>query len=232
MTGIRKKLLRKLRSSKTIDRFLGRDMDRYLNYVTGLVHIGANSGQECAIYDGYGLNVVWVEPIPRIFEQLQKNISRYDKQRAFQELITDTDNIEYKLHIANNNGASSSIYDFKDHKDMWPDIDYEDSILLKSRTLSSLFKIELLDISKYQALVVDTQGSELLVLKGSLPLLSYFKYIKVEVADFESYEGCCTLSEMELFMQENGYVEFARKKYAKNDKGGRYYDLIYKREGF
>lgn len=38
----------------------------------GVVHVGANLGQERELYEHYGLNVLWVEPIPEVFEQLKK----------------------------------------------------------------------------------------------------------------------------------------------------------------
>lgn len=228
MHSLRRKIERKIRRSKFIDKLLGNNMDKFLKDISGVIHVGANIGQECKLYNQYGLNVVWIEPIPRLFEELKGNISGYSNQLGFQELITDMEDKEYEFHVANNNGASSSIYDFNDHKDMWPDIHFEESIFIKSRTLTSLFKEQGLDAAKYQALVMDTQGSELLVLKGSLPLLKFFKYIKTEVPDFESYKECCTLGEMEKFMNEHGYKEHARKGYAKNANGGRYYDIIYR----
>ena len=206
-----------------------REEHNFLKDIFGLVHVGANFGQECHLYDEYGLNVIWIEPIPHIYDQLRDNIKKYKKQRAFNELITNKDNKEYKFHIANNNGCSSSIYPFKEHKDIWPSIICEKMISIVSTTLTSLYKKESINSSLYQALVMDTQGSELLVLKGCIPILQYFKYIKTEVADFESYEEGCTLLEIENFMFEHGYEELARNKFAESSKGGSYYDITYKK---
>lgn len=100
---------------------------------------------------------------------------------------------------------------------------------MNSITLTSLFKRKLIDIAKYQALIIDTQGSELLVLKGSLPILNKFKYIKTEVADFESYDGCCQLPEMIDFMTEHGFKEYSRDKFTQRTEGGSYYDIIFKK---
>ncbi|WP_143594022.1 FkbM family methyltransferase [Synechococcus sp. BO 8801] len=62
---------------------------------------------------------------------------------------------------------------------------------LKSTTLPSLLKVHQLDERDYQALIMDTQGSELLVLKGAIPVLKALPFIKTEVPDFEAYTGCC-----------------------------------------
>jgi hypothetical protein len=73
--------------------------------------------------------------------------------------VTDAENKVCEFQIANNTGESSSIYDLKDHKDIWPDIHYQEA----SRALTSLFERESLDLSKYQVLILNTQGSELQV---------------------------------------------------------------------
>ena len=216
-----------LNSGKLITKLLGKNPERFLKDISGVVHVGANTGQERKIYNSYRLDVIWVEPIPDIFEQLKNNIKGYKNQQAFKALITDVENKKYELHIASNNGASSSIYELKHHKDIWPHVSYQKSISMNSITLTSLFSRELIDSTKYQALVMDTQGSELLVLKGSLPILKNFKYIKTEVADFESYDGCCQLKEMRDFMIEHGYKEYHCNKFAQREKGGSYYDIIF-----
>ncbi len=203
--------------------------DEFLNDISGVVHIGANTGQERKLYCSHGLSVIWVEPIPEVFAKLNDNIRGLKKQQAFQALVTDVDDKKYKFHIANNNGESSSIYDLKQHRDIWPSVDYTTTIYLNSITLASLFKREQISPNNYQALILDTQGSELLVLQGSLPILSHFKYIKTEVADFESYEGCCQLSDISDFMVENGYKEISRNKVASRTEGGSYFEVVYKK---
>ena len=203
--------------------------DKFLKDISGVVHVGANIGQERERYNNYGLSVIWVEPIPDVFERLNKNIKPYNNQLAIQALITDLDDKQYEFHIANNDGASSSIYELKHHKDIWPSVNYQKSISIKSTTLTSLFKNKSIDISKYQALIMDTQGSQLLVLKGSIPILNRFKYVKTDVADFESYKGCCQLLEIIDFMNEHGFKEHSRKKFAQRAAGGNYYDIIFEK---
>src|SRR6266404_1018899 len=57
-------------------------MNRYLRQVSGVIHVGANTGQERYLYASYGLDVLWIEPIPSAFDELCKNISVLPKQRA------------------------------------------------------------------------------------------------------------------------------------------------------
>ena len=206
-----------------------RDHGQFGGHVRGVVHVGANTGQERLIYDKEGLNVLWIEPIPSVFDTLVANIRALPKQRAVCALVTDRDGVETPFHIANNDGKSSSILDLKHHADIYPDIKFKSTITLKSATLTALFAREGLDPADYGALVMDTQGSELLVLQGALPLLRGFEYIKTEVADFESYAGCCQLADIDAFMRRHGYHEIWRKKFSERAQGGSYFDVIYRK---
>ena len=177
-----------------------------------------------------GLRVLWVEPIPKVFEELKSNVSQLPRQRAIQALVTDRDNETCQFHIANNNGASSSILELKDHKCIWPNVEYTETVALVSTTLSSLVREQDIDPSLFDALIMDTQGSEMLVLKGAEPILKHFKFVKTEVADFESYAGCCQLADLGRFMTLHGFREYSRHAFARRSKGGAYYDVTYKRK--
>ena len=220
-----KTILRRARSK------LNLDPDRFLRKVSGVIHIGANTGQERELYAQYGLRVIWIEPIPEVFETLKANLTGFPRQRALKCLVTDQDNVEHRFHIANNYGASSSILDLNLHKDVWPQVTYERTITLRSKTLASLLKDEHIDTSEYDALVMDTQGSELLVLKGAVSIMQNFTHIKTEVPDFESYKGCCQLVDIESFLVRHGYQKFSRHKFAEHPEGGNYYDVVYNRKG-
>ena len=116
-----RKILRKIKR-----KFHLNATDRILRSGSGVIHVGANIGQEREQYYKMDLNVLWVEPIPHIFEQLNENISDIPKQEAIQALVTDKDGESYDFNIASNNGASSSIFDIKEHADIWPDVKFED----------------------------------------------------------------------------------------------------------
>lgn len=218
------------RLGRKIARFLNGDLDRFMNDVSGIVHIGANTGQERHRYAQLGLRVLWIEPIPEVFAQLERNIESLPNQRAVQCLITDKDGELVEFNIANNGGASSSILKFAEHKEIWPGVEFTTTLKLRTTTLATAFGTYDIDPTAYQAMLLDTQGAELLVLQGSQSLLGGFMYVKTEAADFESYEDCCRLVDIEAFMISQGYAEIAREWFAGNGKGGNYYDVVYKRK--
>jgi FkbM family methyltransferase len=215
------KILRRLR------RLFLPDPNRFLRTARGVVHIGANVGQERALYDRYGLDVLWVEPIPDVFAVLAANIAAFPKQRALQCLVTDRDDAPYEFNIANNGGESSSILPLEQHRDVWPKVHFTTSITLRSSTLATLLARERIDVARYDALVMDTQGSELLVLKGADALLERFRFIKTEVPDFEAYTGCAKLDDIARFLEERGYAQISRHRFATRAGGGNYYDVVY-----
>lgn len=207
-----------------------RNPDKLLKKIKGVIHVGANTGQEIQLYAKYGLSVVWIEPIPGVFETLKSNLIGFPSQIAIRDLVTDLENAEYEFHLANNNGASSSILELNLHQEIWPDVVFEKTIKLSSKTLPSILKINNINTSEYDMLVMDTQGSELLVLKGAVPILQSFSYIKTEVPDFESYKGCCQIDDLQSFLSNHGFTEFSRHKFATHPSGGSYYDIIYKKK--
>lgn len=215
--------------SRAVLRTLLPGPDRFLRAIDGLIHVGANVGQEARQYERLGLRVLWVEPMPDVFRTLEANVAPYLRQRALQALVTDKDDELYEFHVASNNGASSSILSLGLHKDVWPEVAFERTLRLKSTTLSSLLVQANIDVSLYQALVLDTQGSELLVLRGAAKLLDRFRFVKAEVPDFEAYVGCCHVVDVQDYLRDFGFEEVARRAFARHPAGGCYYDILYGR---
>ncbi len=205
-----------------------KQLNKFLKDVKGVIHVGGNYGQEREHYAKHDLPVVWIEPIPEIFEKLEANIAPYPKQIAIRALVTDKSGKEYEFNVSNNFGASS-ILDLKMHKDIWPTIEFTKTIKIKSKLLPEILDEAGIDISNYDALVMDTQGSEMLVLEGAEPILNHFRYIKTEAADFEIYEDCCQLSDIREFVSKRGYSRYGGRKFAAHPNGGICYDEIYKK---
>jgi FkbM family methyltransferase len=113
-----------------------------------VIHVGANTGQEQHHYASFGLNVLWIEPIPAVFEELRSNISGFPNQSALCYLLAAEDVTEYTFHVANNGGASSSIFDFAEHRKVWPDVCYTHDLRLAATTLARLIDIERINPSQ------------------------------------------------------------------------------------
>lgn len=200
--------------------------------VKGVIHIGASEGQERFKYNSYDLNVLWIEPIPAIFQKLQNNIKPFSKQKCLNYLVCEEDKKKYSFNISSNNGESSSILELNLHKRIWPNVHYVDSVEMIGRTLSTIIEENKIDIGDYDVINIDTQGSELLILKASVSLLSELKYVFMEVADMDSYKGCCKLNEVNEFFESIGYKQIGLNPWDTNNKipEGNYYDALYYNE--
>ncbi len=94
--------------------------------------------------------------------------------------------------------------------------------------MSAVLQKEHVDLGRFQALM-DTQGAELLVLKGASDVLSSFEFIKTEAADYEAYEGCCTADEVTAFVARYGFSEQRREVHKSIPEIGTYWDILYRR---
>jgi FkbM family methyltransferase len=204
-------------------------MKGFLRGARGVIHVGAHTGQERRVYAQYRLEALWIEPIPELFAQLQHNLAGFPRQRAVNCLVTNRDGAQYPFHVTSNEGGSSSIFRLAQHEDIWPDVKETATITVVSKTLPTLLHDEQLDVASYDVLVMDTQGSELLVLQGAEAIVDRFRVIRTEAADFPAYDGGCRLEDIDAFLARFGFVERARKTIALHPDGGGYYDIVYER---
>jgi hypothetical protein len=86
-----------------------------------------------------------------------------------------------------------------------------------------------IDPGLYDALVLDTQGSELLVLQGAKDILQQFRYIRTEAADFESYRNCATVDQLCSYLKSLGFLVKRKDRFAQRAAGGAYYDILFER---
>jgi len=206
-----------------------KDPDGFLRQCKGVIHIGAHEGQERNIYAESDLNVVWIEPIPSVFSRLEENLRLFPKQVAYQYLVSDQDDRELTFHISNNDGLSSSVFDMKDHLRILPDIHYTSKMTLKTRTFLSIVKEEKIDLDSYDALVMDTQGSELLILKGCEEILHKFSFIKSEASDFELYKDGCQFKELSDWLAARGFLPYTKNTIVSKRNLGRHFDVVFKK---
>lgn len=195
----------------------------------GIIHVGANVGQEAGRYAKHGQRVVWIEPNPSLIPRLRANAEKHPGQTVIEALVSERDGDEVDFHIAGNDGHSSSILEMKEHRTMFPEVDYVDRARMTTRTLPALLAEHGVDLSSYDTLLLDTQGAELMVLRGAEPILGGFRYIQTEAPDFEAYAGCPTRETLVAYMAQRGFRLHAVKCFARQAGTGRYFDLLFKR---
>jgi len=167
---------------------------------TGVLHVGANVGEEAPIYDELGIkDVCWIEANIQLISQLRITASKYN-HRVIHACIGDIQDLEIELHISNNAGQSSSILEFGTHKIAHPDVHYVGSNVMKMKRIDQISCF-----GEYDFLNIDLQGAELKALKGMGDTLKHFKWAYLEVNKEELYKGCALIDSIDLFMIANHF---------------------------
>jgi FkbM family methyltransferase len=163
---------------------------------TGILHLGAHTGQEREVYRELSKPVVWVEANPAIFPLLQSHIASIPSHLALCALLGDTDGKKQTFHISNNyEGVSSSIFPFGEYaagqRSLWPELDLKmvSTITLPMVRLDTLLAANNVRPEDYNFWVLDLQGAELLALAGAEHSLRHCTSLLAEVSKAEVYRG-------------------------------------------
>lgn len=177
---------------------------KYNIHPKGVLHIGANVGEEFPVYMELGVKKqIWIEPNPDIYKKLVSNISSNPDATAYNVCIGDI-NRDVVLHESNNAGQSSSILELGTHKIVHPDVFYTRDIPCKMYRVDSLFTDVALD--DFDFLNIDIQGAELFALRGMGELLNQFKWVYLEVNKAHLYVGCPLIEELDQYLGNFGLV--------------------------
>ncbi len=176
----------------------------------GIIHIGAHRGTEAPIYAWFNKSVIWIEPNKDIFGELKLNISNYKNQKAYNYLLHETNQKEVKFKISNNDGASSSIYDFGEHHKnsiLFGKRKFKFTKIIKMETYSfdNFINQEKINIREFDLWIIDVQGSELPVIKGSQNSLKFCKYLVTEISKKEFYKGGTKWIDLLQWLRENKF---------------------------
>jgi FkbM family methyltransferase len=178
---------------------------------SGVLHLGANVGEEAPVYHQLGIEkVIWVEGNPEIYERLRVNILAYPGQIGFNFLVGNK-NEDATLHISNNGSQSSSVLELGTHTIAHPEVHYTHDVKVKMHKVEDIFN----DISVVTGgqvtlkdcdfLNLDLQGYELEALKGMGDTLNQFKWVYSEVNKAELYKGCALIEDMDTYLLGSGF---------------------------
>lgn len=179
-----------------------------MNYV---IDIGSNVGDITRelIQDKNNF-VISVEPIPSLANNLKNLESNHSNLKVINCAISDEDG-EQTFYI-NEPHCTSSLKKFNDEvKNKWPNrLDYKEKIIVKTIKLSTLIEELSLQNEIISFLKIDTQGSDLDVIKSSEKYLSNIKEIKCETfitdKNNDLYIDESKSDEVIEFMNQNNFI--------------------------
>jgi len=173
----------------------------------GVIHVGANLGQEFDSYRRAGLaSVIYIEPIPDVFAELQRRVSVDPRHIAVNALCADTDDTDVDFFIASNHGQSSSIFEFGWHAEQHPRVTYRSKLRLRTSTLDRIiFETPTIRRELLDCLVLDVQGAEAKVLAGSERTLGLCRFVFAEINEGGLYKGDVPFEDIISILKGHGF---------------------------
>lgn len=174
----------------------------------GIVHVGAHDGEERHEYASYP--VIWFEAHPEYARRLQGHLREFPRQVGYEALLSDVDGETVTFWVTDNEVASSQ---FEPYLELAVNthVHVAEQVQLTTVRFDTFLVSHGLNIfdnamDPYNYLVLDTQGSELLVLKGMGEYVQSFDAIQTEYSIEERYKGGAQLSDLDDFLTPLGYV--------------------------
>jgi len=194
-------------------------VQKYGLKITGVLHVGAHTGEENGAYLAEGVPqqaIHWVEAIPELCADLSKRLPN-----VIQGVVSDkVEMVEFKI---TNNFQSSSILELKTHLEAHPSINVVKRVWTNTTTLDTIVKERTIQAN---FLNMDIQGAELKCLQGFEDGLKMIDYIYAEVNTKELYAGCAQLPEMDAWLSARGF-----KRVETSMTGWGWGDALYVRRG-
>ncbi len=172
--------------------------------INGIIHVGIHWAEEHNSYIEMGVkNLLYFEADPNNYQICKTYIKNTPSDYTVYLLniaLGDT-NDTMMLNISSNDSESSSFLKPKLHLEQYPWIKFSKQIEVQLNKLDDVVQ----NIELYNMLVIDVQGFELNVLKGSKNTLSNIDYIMTEINVQEMYENCCLVSDLDSYLSDFGF---------------------------
>ena len=176
---------------------------KYKLDITGISHFGAHLGQEVESYKNAKVkHINLFEPQKKIFDKLARKFQN-EKNISLFNFGLGAKNTTVKLNLApGNEGLSASVLKPEDHKNYYPNIDFEGVEEIKIQNYDEL------ELKKVNFLNIDIQGYELEALKGCTRVLkNEIEYIFIEISRKPLYKNSALVEQIDGFL---GFYNFLR----------------------
>ena len=177
-------------------------ISKYNLNIYGIIHIGAHLCEELETYKECKISdTIWIEANSNLVENIQK---KYPSEKIYNTALTEFDSKESDFYICNNTQCSS-LLPLNLHKTYFPDIKQTNKIKIETLSLQTFLKNNNIDLLNYNFLNLDTQGTELSILKGLGSKIKFIDYIYTEVNTAELYKGCGILQQIDEYLQKYNF---------------------------
>ena len=172
----------------------------------GIFHIGAHYGQEVNMYIQKNIPCILFEPNPDSYNILEQNFRGVSGVCTENYALGSKNEKRIMYCEKNNQGMSSSLLRPKKHLDYYPSISFDSMCNVDQITLDGYVENNNINLTIFNSIVMDVQGYELEVLKGSTKTLNRIDHILTEVNFEHMYENCALIEELDNFLKNYGFV--------------------------
>ena len=170
--------------------------------LTGIIHIGANDGEEVPSYKEMGIkNVMCIEPIPEKCAEIRE---RYPYVHVINCAAGGFNHNDILFTTSGDGMQGSSFYEGRKKDFYWP-APVSDKIMVKVMRMDTVLKN--INIEDYNCIVIDVQGYEGEVLIGFGNIVPMFPFWSIECSADPIYIGGWPAREVVSFMDKNGFIQ-------------------------
>jgi FkbM family methyltransferase len=178
--------------------------------IDNILHIGACLGEEISFYQRLQpKKIYWFEPNPKLFEQLNKNVTKQDFTSIVFPYAVSSKKGTAEFNIIENetktNPGCSSLQNLKIHAELYQDITKVDTCIVNTINIDEFLSENNLE-SNFDLISLDTQGHDFEILSSS-ELIFNAKVIVIETAKVELYEGQKVDTEIDALLESKGYYK-------------------------
>jgi FkbM family methyltransferase len=182
-----------------------------------VVHVGAHWGTEVPDYLDNGVTELNLfEPLRYNLQCLYNQFGVDPRVRIHGVALGRMAVPEIPMHVASNQGQSSSILEPLLHLEQYPSIKFPETEMVEQRTLDSY------GLENVEFLNMDVQGYELEVLHGAYNTLETVQVVYTEVNRLELYRNGCMVEDLDRFL-----AEYGMRREATDWLGGSWGDAVY-----
>lgn len=143
------------------------------------------------------------EPIPEIYAQLKYNTRKFKNVTCIPIALSNQTG-EATINISKGqHNASSSLLEPKEHLKYYPEVIFEEKIVIPTITIDEWAKKN--NITKVDFMWLDMQGMELQTLKASPEIIKTVSIVHTEVHYIENYAGVPLVDETVAWFKEQGF---------------------------
>jgi FkbM family methyltransferase len=174
----------------------------------GIIHVGADVGQEVEQYVEYGFDkIILIEANPKPYETLKAKFGCDGNVMLFNYAICDRNGaVDFHIHTSRSGSTeSASILPMKRFKEIVKTLHTTSTIRVPGITLDSLIETHHIAAGNYNFINIDIQGAELMALRGATKIISSLDAIIAEVNVIEMYESGALENEIVAFLASHGF---------------------------